>query len=50
MKTLHFYNTHHPLLASLVVEILRSRRSVAVVAGMKKRMITQNRQKSYAKK
>ena len=29
--------------------ILRSRRSLAVVAGMKKRMITQNRQKSNAK-
>ena len=30
--------------------ILQSRRSLAVVAGMKKRMTTQNRQKSKAKK
>ena len=32
------------------IEILRSRRSLAVVAGMKKRLTTQNRQKSNAKK
>ena len=33
------------------IEILRSRRSLAVVAGMEKpRMTTQNRQKSNAKK
>ena len=32
------------------IEILRSRRSLAVLAGMKKQMITQNRQKSNAKK
>ena len=31
-------------------KILRSLRSLAVVAGMKKRMTTQNRQKSNAKK
>jgi len=31
------------------IEILGSRRSVAVVAEMKKRMTTQNRQKSKAK-
>ena len=31
------------------IEILRSRRSLAVVAGMKKRMTTQNWQKSNAK-
>ena len=30
--------------------MLRIRRSLAVVAGMKKRMTTQNRQKSNAKK
>ena len=29
------------------IEILRSRRSLAVVVGMKKRMTTQNRQKMY---
>ena len=32
------------------MKILRSRRSLAVVAGMKKQMTTQNRQKSNAKK
>ena len=32
------------------IEILRSRRSLAVVAGMKKRLTTQNRQKSNDKK
>ena len=32
------------------IEILRCRRSLAVVAGMKKRMTTQNRQKSNGKK
>ena len=31
------------------IEILRSRRLLAVVVGMKKRMTTQNRQKSNAK-
>ena len=31
------------------IEILRSRRSLAVVAGMKTRMTTQNRQMSKAK-
>ena len=30
------------------IEILRSRKSLAVVAGMKNRMTTQNRQKSNA--
>ena len=32
------------------IEILRSRRSLAVVAGMKNRMTTQNRQKSNTQK
>ena len=50
MKTLLFYNTHHCLLDSLVVEILRCRRSLAFVAGIQKRKITLNRPNSNDKK